>query len=73
MLVFMPTLLTCFRDAEKKSGTPLTLEAAQKIRATAVAFLANDEMALKIEYRRGFRDLDPIAFWDEWRALRGAN
>jgi hypothetical protein len=69
----MPSLLTCFRNAERDSGSSLTLETAQKIRATAVAFLANDEMALKIEYRRGFRDLDPISFWGEWQALGRAD
>ena len=69
MLVFMPSLLACFRNAERESGSSLTLEEAQKIRRTAVAVVLNEEVALKMEQRRGFRDLDPISFWSEWQAL----
>ena len=72
MLVFMPSLLKCFRGAEQESGSPLTLEAAQKIRGTAVAVVISDEIGAKMEQRRGFRDLDQKDFWNEWQQLRRA-
>jgi hypothetical protein len=68
--VFMPSLLTLFREAEQKSGSPLTFDEAKQIRNEALGVLVTQEVATKIETRRGFRDLDPINFWNDWQELR---
>ena len=70
VVVFMPSLLTRFAQAEKESRVPLTLSQAQQIRSNAVAVLVSGEVALKLEQRRRFRDLDPDDFWTDWQRLR---
>jgi hypothetical protein len=70
--VFMPSLLRRFREAEQESGSPLTCYQAQEIRNTAVGILLPGPIALRLEERRGFRDLDPDAFWTDWQQTRVA-
>ena len=68
--VFMPSLLTRFREAEEQSGTPLTQIEATQIRDRAVGVLVREEIASKLEQRRGFRDLHPDEFWSDWQRMR---
>jgi hypothetical protein len=65
--IFMPSLLRLFREAEQQGGAPLTLEQARKIRAKATGMLVTKAAAQDIEIRRGFRDLHPDDFWNEWQ------
>jgi hypothetical protein len=66
--IFMPSLLRLFREAEQEGGAPLTLEQARSIRANATGMLVTKAAAQNIETRRGFRDLHPDHFWNEWQA-----
>jgi hypothetical protein len=68
--VFMPSLFAAFQTAESGSGTPLTFSRAREIRNQAVGVLVTEELAAKLEQRRGFRDLDPDEFWSDWLQLR---
>jgi hypothetical protein len=70
--VFMPSLLSRFREAEAESGSPLNSKQAEEIRESAVALLLPEPAALKLEERRGFRDLDPDSFWTEWQQIRSS-
>jgi hypothetical protein len=65
--IFMPSLLRLFREAEQQGGAPLTLEQARSIRAKATGMLVTKAAAQDIEIRRGFRDLHPDDFWNEWQ------
>jgi hypothetical protein len=68
--VFMPSLLSRFREAEAESGSPLTSKQAEQIRENAVVLLIPEQTALKLQERRVFRDLDPDRFWTDWQQLR---
>jgi hypothetical protein len=66
--VFMPSLFRLFREAERKSGAPLSRRDAKEIRAKAVATFVTENFAAELEQRRGFRDLDPHDSWNDWQA-----
>jgi hypothetical protein len=68
--VFMPSLLSRFRDAEAELGSPLTSRQAREIRDNAAGVLLPEPIASKLEERRGFRDLDPKNFWNDWQEFR---
>src|SRR5438045_3444908 len=68
--VFMPCLLTRFRQAEQKAGSPLTPVQAQEICSHAVGIMVSEDLVAKLEQRRGFRDLDPEHPWNEWQRVR---
>ena len=69
-LVFMPSLLRRFREAQDHSQAPLTAPQARAIRAEAVGVRVTLEIASKMEQRRGFKDLDQDNFWAEWQQLQ---
>ena len=71
--VFMPSLLARFRDAERASGVPLTLDGAREIRQNAVGVIVSEEIANKLVQRRGFQDLDSQTFWTDWQQIRVAS
>jgi hypothetical protein len=70
--VFMPSLLWRFRLAEEQSGSPLTSTEAKAIRDNAVGVLLPEPIALRLQQRRGFRDLDPDRFWTDWQQVRSS-
>jgi hypothetical protein len=70
VIVFMPSLLNRFAEAEKEFRAPLTLSQAADIRNKAVGISVSPEIAFKLEERRAFRDLDPDHFWADWQRCR---
>lgn len=68
--MFMPSLLSLFREEEARSGLPLTYEKARKIVRSAVITNLSQPLAAQLERRRGFHDLDPNDFWVEWRHFK---
>jgi hypothetical protein len=64
--IFMPSLLRLFSDAERKTGSHLTYDLALQIRAEAIGLMVTEAVAEQITKRRGFQDLDPIDFWQQW-------
>ena len=64
--MFMPSLLSLFREEEQQSGLPLTYQRAREIVEGAVITSLSQPLATQLERRRGFHDLDPLHFWAEW-------
>ncbi|HUR47634.1 MAG TPA: response regulator [Candidatus Saccharimonadales bacterium] len=64
--VFMPSLLSLFREAESANQGALTREQACQIRAGAVAMMLDVALSRRIDQKRGFKDLDPTTFWEDW-------
>ena len=69
VLVFMPSLQSLFRAAEHKHG-PLSHEQANQIRLEAAGTFVKESLALEMERSRGFKDLHPDDFWEEWQQLK---
>ncbi|HUR45713.1 MAG TPA: hypothetical protein VMZ27_07540 [Candidatus Saccharimonadales bacterium] len=70
--MFMPSLLSLFRESEEQSGGQLTYERAREIVSTAVVTSLSQPLAVELERRRGFRDLDPQHFWEEWHNFKNS-
>ena len=70
VFVFTPSLIATLLAAERNKGSALTEHEVLNIRdnAEVVASLPSD--ALKVEERRGYRDIDPEACWLQWQEAR---
>ena len=69
---FVPALALLLRQAEEAKGSPLTRAEVLQVRDKGTCMMLRSSVALEMEEKRGFRDIDPEDCWEEWQALRQA-
>ncbi len=70
--LFVPALAHLLREAELAKGSPLTRAEVLQVRDQGACMMVRGSVALEMEEKRGFRDIDPENCWEEWQALRQA-
>jgi hypothetical protein len=68
--VFIPSLASVFMRHELDEGRPLTENEVIAIRQGSIAVELSRSEALRLEDRRGYKDVDPARCWETWRNLR---
>jgi hypothetical protein len=64
--VFMPALIVLLENARVKKGSPLTKDEVLAIRNSGVCMMMKTSMAIQLDNRRGYSDLDPEKCWEQW-------
>ena len=67
---FIPALALLLRQAEEAKGSPLTRAEVLQVRDKGTCMMLRSSVALEMEEKRGFRDIDPEDCWEEWQTLR---
>ncbi len=67
---FVPALALLLRQAEEAKGSPLTRAEVLQVRDKGTCMMLRSSVALEMEEKRGFRDIDPEDCWEEWQTLR---
>jgi len=67
---FIPALALLLRQAEQAKGSPLTRAEVLQVRDKGTCMMLRSSIALEMEEKRGFRDIDPEDCWEEWQTLR---
>lgn len=67
---FIPALALLLRQAEQAKGSPLTRAEVLQVRDKGTCMMLRSSVALEMEEKRGFRDIDPENCWEEWQTLR---
>ena len=68
--VFMPPLVTILAQHERQKGSPLTEDEVLAIRGKSVVMMMRQSIAEQMAQKRGYRDIDPQACWQEWQQAR---
>lgn len=68
--VFMPALHVLLVALEQKWRRPLTQDEVEATRDRGVCIAMEPRDAQKIEFERGFSDLDPDLAWEQWQLVR---
>jgi len=68
--IFIPALALLLRQAEEAKGSPLTRAEVLQVRDKGTCMMLRSSVALEMEEKRGFRDIDPEDCWEEWQTLR---
>jgi len=68
--VFVPALLATLIHGEREKGSPLTEEEVIVIRDKAPCIVLRTSIALELEEKRGYPDLEPSHVWQQWQEFR---
>jgi hypothetical protein len=66
----MPSLVATLLEAERDKGSPLTENEVIKIRDACPTVAVPRDVALEIDAKRGYTDIDPENCWSEWQSAR---
>lgn len=68
--VFMPPLVAVLAQHERQKGSPLTEDEVLAVRGKSVVMMMRESIAEQMAQKRGYRDIDPQACWQEWQKAR---
>lgn len=66
----MPALVVLLVHAEDKKGSPLSKDEVHAIRDSGACIMMETGDARKMDYSRGYRDIDPENCWHDWQMTR---
>lgn len=70
VIVPIPPLLVALIDKEKEKGVPLTRPEVEALRDQARCLVLPPSVALALQARRGYADVDFDNCWEDWSARR---
>jgi len=70
VITFTPSLVATLLNREKAKGSSLTEQEVLDIRDTAPAVAMPEDVAVKVEIERGYKDIDAENVWEEWQKAR---
>lgn len=70
VIVPIPPLLVALIDREKEKGAPLTRREVESLRDQARCLVLPRSLALALQARRGYADVDRDNCWEDWSARR---
>lgn len=70
VIVPIPPLLVALIDKENEKGAPLTRREVEALRDQARCLVLPRSVALALQARRGFADIDRDNCWEDWSARR---
>ena len=69
-IVPIPALVVVLLNKEMEKGSPLTRREVESLRNQARRMTLPRSLALKLQARRGFSDVDLENCWEDWSARR---
>ena len=69
-IVPIPALLVVLINKEKEKGSPLTRREVESLRTRARCMALPRSLALALQARRGYSDVDLDNCWEDWSARR---
>jgi hypothetical protein len=69
-IVPIPALLVVLIDKEKEKGSPLTRREVESLRKQVRCMALPRSLALALQSRRGYADVDLDKCWEDWCARR---